>query len=68
MERTDVSEVWGVGVRTTAKLREIGINSVAQLRDMPLPLARQVFPAGSDSLAVQANNFAFLNFRLRRFD
>jgi DNA polymerase V len=42
MERTDVSEVWGIGVRTTAKLREIGINSVAQLRDMPLPLARQV--------------------------
>lgn len=42
MERTDVSEVWGVGARTTAKLREIGINSVAQLRDMPLPLARQV--------------------------
>ncbi|CAH0343693.1 Protein UmuC [Rhizobium sp. CECT 9324] len=42
MERTDVSEVWGVGARTTTKLREIGINSVAQLRDMPLPLARQV--------------------------
>lgn len=42
MERTDVSEVWGVGARTTAKLREIGIHTVAQLRDMPLPLARQV--------------------------
>lgn len=42
MARTDVSEVWGVGSRTTAKLREIGINSVAQLRDMPLPLARKI--------------------------
>ncbi|WP_320188774.1 Y-family DNA polymerase (plasmid) [Agrobacterium rosae] len=42
MARTDVSEVWGVGSRTTAKLREIGINTVAQLRDMPLPLARKI--------------------------
>jgi len=42
MARTDVSEVWGVGSRTTAKLREVGINTVAQLRDMPLPYARQV--------------------------
>jgi DNA polymerase V len=42
MARTDVSEVWGVGSRTTVKLREIGINTVAQLRDMLLPLARQL--------------------------
>ncbi|NKK58823.1 DUF4113 domain-containing protein [Rhizobium leguminosarum bv. viciae] len=42
MARTDVSEVWGVGARTTAKLREISVNTVAQLRDMPLPLARQI--------------------------
>lgn len=42
MARTDVSEVWGVGSRTTAKLREIGINTVVALRDMPLPLARQI--------------------------
>ncbi len=42
MARVDVSEVWGVGARTTVKLREIGIHTVAQLRDMPLPLARQI--------------------------
>ena len=42
MARTDVSEVWGVGSRTTEKLRGLGINTVAQLRDMPLPLARQI--------------------------
>lgn len=42
MARTDVSEVWGVGSRTTAKLREIGIHTVLQLRDMPLPLARKI--------------------------
>lgn len=42
MDRTDVSEVWGVGSRTTLKLREIGVHTTAQLRDMPLPLARSV--------------------------
>ncbi len=42
MRRTDVSEVWGVGRQTTARLRDVGIATVAQLRDMPLPLARNV--------------------------
>lgn len=42
MARTDVSEVWGVGGRTTAKLRELDIHTVAKLRDMPLPLARKI--------------------------
>jgi nucleotidyltransferase/DNA polymerase involved in DNA repair len=39
---TERTEVWGVGSRTTDKLRGIGINTVAQLRDMPMPLARQI--------------------------
>lgn len=42
MERTDVGEVWGVGRQTTAKLRCVGITTVAQLRDMPRELARKV--------------------------
>lgn len=42
MDRTDVSEVWGVGRQTTIKLHEVGIRTVAQLRDMPLPLARKI--------------------------
>lgn len=42
MTRSDVSDVWGVGRQTTAKLRAVGINTVAQLRDMPMPLARQL--------------------------
>lgn len=42
MDRTDVSEVWGVGSRTTAKLREVGVHTVAQLRDMPMPLVRKI--------------------------
>lgn len=31
-ERTDVSEVWGCGNRITAKLRDMGINTVQELR------------------------------------
>lgn len=42
MAGADVSDVWGVGRQTTAKLRAVGVNSVAQLRDMPLQLARQI--------------------------
>ncbi len=42
MRRSDVSDVWGVGRQTTAKLRAVGISTVAQLRDMPMPLARQL--------------------------
>ncbi len=37
------------------------------VRAAELPLARRVLPPGSDSLGVHANNYAFLNFRLRRF-
>ncbi|MBY5819887.1 Y-family DNA polymerase [Rhizobium leguminosarum] len=42
MQKIDVSEVWGVGRQTTMKLHEVGIRTVAQLRDMPMPLARKV--------------------------
>ena len=42
MERIAASEVWGVGGRTTVKLEGLGIRTVAELRDMPLALARKV--------------------------
>lgn len=42
MDRIDVSEVWGVGSRTEAKLKAVGIRTVAQLRDMPMPQARKL--------------------------
>lgn len=42
MQKIDVSEVWGVGRQTTIKLHEIGIKTVGQLRDMPMPLARKI--------------------------
>ncbi|MEN3145280.1 Y-family DNA polymerase [Ochrobactrum sp. WV_118_8] len=42
MDRIDVGEVWGVGSRTGAKLKAIGINTAAKLRDMPMPQARKI--------------------------
>ena len=42
MEHIAVGEVWGVGRRTEAKLLAQGIKSVADLRDMPMALARKV--------------------------
>ncbi|MBD8556927.1 Y-family DNA polymerase [Rhizobium sp. CFBP 8762] len=42
MNRIAVGEVWGVGRQTQAKLHAQGINTVAQLRDMPFPLARKI--------------------------
>jgi len=42
MDRIDVGEVWGVGSKTEAKLKAVGINSAAQLRDMPMPQARKI--------------------------
>lgn len=42
LKRIAVGEVWGVGARTEAKLINLGITTVAQLRDMPRALARQI--------------------------
>lgn len=42
MDRIDVGEVWGVGLKTEAKLKAIGINTAAKLRDMPMPQARKI--------------------------
>lgn len=42
MDRIAVGEVWGVGSRTEAKLIDVGIKTVAHLRDMPLPQARKI--------------------------
>ena len=42
MQHIDVGEVWGVGRQTEAKLKSLGIITVAQLRDMPMPQARKI--------------------------
>lgn len=42
MDRIDVGEVWGVGSKTEAKLKSVGIMTAANLRDMPMPQARRI--------------------------
>ena len=42
-ERTDVSEVWGCGSRITARLRDMGIDTVQQLRRAPPKYIRNHF-------------------------
>lgn len=42
MQRIPVGEVWGVGAATQGKLAAVGIHSAAELRDIPLPLARKI--------------------------
>ena len=42
MDRVEAAQVWGIGSKTTVKLAELGIRTVAELRDMPASLARKV--------------------------
>lgn len=42
LDRFDVADVWGVGRATAAKIRELGIHTAGQLRDMPVKQARGV--------------------------
>jgi DNA polymerase V len=42
LPRVPVGDIWGIGHRTEAKLRAVGIGTAADLRDMPLRQARQV--------------------------
>jgi DNA polymerase V len=42
MEKVDVGEVWGVGPASERKLIGIGVEKVAQLRDLDLTLARRL--------------------------
>lgn len=40
LPRVPVGDIWGIGRHTTQKLKGLGINTAAQLRDMPLRQAR----------------------------
>lgn len=41
LERTDVSDIWGVGRQYALKLRNLGIDTAWRLRNMPADWARQ---------------------------
>ncbi len=57
------STAWRARSRQAARFDE-----ALAVREEAMPLARRILAPESDSLAVQANNFATLNFRLRRFE
>ncbi|MHA6643796.1 Y-family DNA polymerase [Mesorhizobium sp. A623] len=61
MDRIAVGEVWGVGSRTEAKLIDIGIKTVAQLRDMPLPQARKLGTVVLERLVAELRGVRFLD-------
>jgi DNA polymerase V len=42
LENTPVSDIWGIGRRSTIKLQKIGIENAKQLRDMDLTRAKQL--------------------------
>ncbi|WP_299592486.1 Y-family DNA polymerase [uncultured Tateyamaria sp.] len=42
LPKVPVGDIWGIGRRTEAKLKAIGINTAEELRNMPLRQARQL--------------------------
>ena len=42
LPRVPVGDIWGIGRRTEAKLKGVGIGTAAELRDMPLRQARKL--------------------------
>ena len=42
LPKVPVGEIWGIGHRTEAKLRALGIGTAAELRDMPIRQARKL--------------------------
>lgn len=42
LPRVPVGDIWGIGRRTEAKLKGVGITTAAELRDMPLRQARKL--------------------------
>jgi DNA polymerase V len=42
LEKTNVSDIWGIGRRYSQKLEDLGIKTARALRDMELPLAKKL--------------------------
>ena len=42
LPRVPVGDIWGIGPRTEAKLKALGIGTAAELRDMPIRQARKL--------------------------
>lgn len=60
----DVSEVWGVGRRTTERLAEMGIRTVRQLRDAPPKQVREEFSVVVERIVSELNGISCLPLEL----
>ncbi len=62
MRRIPIGEIWGVGPATEARLTAQGITNAAELRDMALPLARQIGTVVLERLVAELRGIACLDF------
>ena len=60
MAQIPVAELWGVGRASAAKLARVGVTTVAGLRDMPPPLARQLLTVVGERIVHELNGTACL--------
>lgn len=62
MRRVPIGEIWGIGPATEAKLTAQGITNAAQLRDLPLPLARKIGTVVLERLVAELRGISCLDF------
>ena len=62
MRRIPVGEIWGVGGATQAKLMTQGIKVAAELRDLPLPLARKIGGVVLERLVAELRGVVCVDF------
>ncbi len=58
--KIEVGEVWGVGKRTTARLQQLGIHSVLELKCCPAKRIRAEFGVGMERVVAELNGEACL--------
>jgi DNA polymerase V len=62
MRRIPIGEIWGVGSATEAKLKAQGINSAAELRDLPLALSRKIGTVVLERLVAELRGIPCIDF------
>ena len=62
MRRIPIGEIWGVGSATEAKLKAQGINSAAELRDLPLALGRKIGTVVLERLVAELRGVSCVDF------
>ncbi|WP_394227931.1 Y-family DNA polymerase [Paracoccus marcusii] len=62
MRRIPIGEIWGVGSATEAKLKAQGINSAAELRDLPLALGRKIGTVVLERLVAELRGIPCIDF------